>query len=99
MFAGIFGTVVEIIVLVVLVWVAIFGTGGALIARDRGGSSAMGFLLGSIAGPIGWIILWLGSGRFGKRRSREQSPTTRPEPPRGEHGPVVDEPTSSSHDV
>jgi hypothetical protein len=55
--------VMGITVLIVLVWIAIFGGIGALLCRSRGGSSAAGFAWGTLLGPIGWLVIgWLTRG-------------------------------------
>src|SRR3712207_4747604 len=49
----------ELASLFVIVWVAIFGGLGALLARARGGSAVSGLTLGATLGPLGWVIvLW-----------------------------------------
>ena len=57
---GILNVVIGIIVLIVAVWIAIFGGIGALLARSRGGSGTVGLAWGALLGPIGWlIVLWV----------------------------------------
>lgn len=48
-----------IVVLFVVVWLAIFGGIGLLLARSRGGSPVSGLAWGAILGPIGWIAIVL----------------------------------------
>lgn len=45
-----------VLVLVVLVWAAIFGGLGAVLAASRGGKKGEGFLWGVFLGPVGWLI-------------------------------------------
>lgn len=55
--------VMGVTVLIVSVWIAIFGGIGALLCRARGGSSAVGFAWGTLLGPIGWLVIgWLTRG-------------------------------------
>lgn len=52
--------VIGVVLLVVAVWVAIFGGVGALLSRSRGGSGIAGLAWGTALGPIGWLAtLWL----------------------------------------
>jgi hypothetical protein len=52
--------VIGVVLLVVAVWIAIFGGVGALLSRSRGGSSIAGLAWGTALGPIGWLAtLWL----------------------------------------
>lgn len=53
---GVLSFLFWLVVLVIIVWVAIFGTAGALIARLRDGSALVGFLWGALLGPIGLIL-------------------------------------------
>ena len=53
----IFGAVISILLLIVVVWVSIFGGIGALFARSRGGSAPMGLAWGTALGPIGWLVI------------------------------------------
>jgi hypothetical protein len=57
---GILNVVIGIIVLIVAVWIAIFGGVGALLSRSRGGSGTAGLAWGTLLGPVGWlIVLWV----------------------------------------
>jgi hypothetical protein len=47
-----------VLVLIVFVWVAIFGGVGALLARSREVSTVTGLALGVVLGPFGWAITW-----------------------------------------
>jgi hypothetical protein len=58
-----------VIVMIILTWVAIFGGIGAVISSSSGKSPVLGFALGALFGPIGWLVTWLicrqaGSGDF-----------------------------------
>jgi hypothetical protein len=51
--------VVSVVALFVIVWVAIFGGLGAVLAWARDGSPGAGLVWGAMLGPIGWaIVLW-----------------------------------------
>lgn len=52
------GVALQVFLLLVTVWAAIFGGIGALLARQRGGSAAMGFGWGFLLGPLGWAVVW-----------------------------------------
>ena len=39
-------------------WMAVFGAGGACLARSFGQSMVVGALLGCALGPVGWFITW-----------------------------------------
>lgn len=54
--------IVWLLVLVVAVWIGIFGAAGALVARMRDGSALIGFLWGALLGPIGVVIAYFFSG-------------------------------------
>jgi len=49
---------IGIVVLIVAVWIAIFGGVGALLARARGGSGMAGLTWGMLLGPIGWLVIY-----------------------------------------
>lgn len=49
---------IGIAVLVVAVWIAIFGGVGAVLCRSRGGARATGFTWGMLLGPIGWLVVY-----------------------------------------
>jgi hypothetical protein len=55
----ILNVVLGIIVLIVAVWVAIFGGVGALLSRSRGASGISGFAWGTLLGPIGWLAIFI----------------------------------------
>lgn len=51
---------IVIIVMIVAVWIAIFGGVGALLSRSRGSSGVAGFAWGTLLGPFGWLaIFWV----------------------------------------
>lgn len=51
---------IGIVMLIVAVWVAIFGGVGALLSRSRGASGVSGFAWGTLLGPFGWLaIVWV----------------------------------------
>lgn len=52
---------VQAVGMLVLVWVAVFGGLGALVARSLGVSGVFGFVVGAALGPIGWLVTWLRS--------------------------------------
>lgn len=45
---------VQILLLLVVVWIALMGGFGAMLARARGGSTLEGFTWGVLLGPVGW---------------------------------------------
>lgn len=55
----IIGALVTILLLVVAVWLAVFGGVGMLLAPRRGRTRVSGFLWGALLGPIGWAVLTL----------------------------------------
>lgn len=60
----ILNVVIGIVVLIVAVWIAIFGGIGALLSKSRGSSGAGGLAWGALLGPFGWAaILWVTRGR------------------------------------
>ena len=48
-----------VLLLIVGVWLAVFGGIGALLAPRRGRTAVNGFLLGALLGPIGWAVVLL----------------------------------------
>jgi len=53
------GLIVSVLLLLVAAWIAIFGGIGALLSRNRGGSTPAGLAWGTGLGPIGWlVIIW-----------------------------------------
>lgn len=65
----------SILILVVFVWVAVFGGIGTLLAPRRGRTRIRGFLLGVLLGPVGWIMLLIRPGsarRILRRPSRDE---------------------------
>lgn len=50
-------SVAEMVTLLAVAWVVIFGGVGAVLAYTRGRQPAWGLLLGCLAGPVGWWIL------------------------------------------
>jgi hypothetical protein len=57
--ASVVGAALVVTVMIILTWVVIFGGVGVAIARSSGGSAVLGFALGAVLGPIGWLITWL----------------------------------------
>lgn len=55
---SIVSTLISVFVLIVVVWVVIFGGVGALLSRSRGGSGVSGFAWGTLLGPFGWIAIY-----------------------------------------
>jgi hypothetical protein len=49
-------------------WIAVFGGIGMLIGNFKGRAIA-GLLLGTVIGPIGWLLIWLGPDK--RRRAWE----------------------------
>ena len=45
--------------MIVATWLVIFGAGGAFLSRSYGQSPALGATLGSLLGPVGWMIIWM----------------------------------------
>jgi len=65
------------LVILVTIWVIIFGTAGAMMSRHTRHSGPLGFFLGAVLGPIGLLIIWLQSRRGGIRSSSAtQLPTS-----------------------
>ena len=60
------GIILITLVTVVFLWVTIFGTAGAMLARHAGSSRSLGIFVGASLGPLGLIILLIRS-----RRSRQ----------------------------
>jgi hypothetical protein len=56
-----------------LSWTFTFGGLGALVARAAGRSPAVGFLLGFLLGPVGWLLVLPHKGAFDD--ARRQLPT------------------------
>lgn len=54
----IFSEVLEVAIVGLAGWVAIFGGTNALFARRRGYDPLTGLLLGGFLGPGGWIVVW-----------------------------------------
>lgn len=54
----VFAEVLEVSIVLLAGWVAIFGTTNALYARRRGYSPLSGLILGGIIGPAGWLVVW-----------------------------------------
>lgn len=53
------GVLFTTVVMIVAVWILVFGSSSAVIARRRGSSPASAFRWGSLAGPIAWAwIFW-----------------------------------------
>jgi len=46
-----------VLLLVVGVWLAVFGGIGAILAPRRGRTAVNGFLWGALLGPIGWVVV------------------------------------------
>jgi len=44
-------------------WLVIGGIVGAIIQQSKSGSAGTGCLLGALLGPIGWLIIYLTSGK------------------------------------
>lgn len=57
--ANVVSAALVVIVMVILTWVVIFGGVGIAIASSNGRSAVLGFSLGAILGPIGWLLIWL----------------------------------------
>lgn len=57
------GIILITLVVMVTLWVTIFGTAGAMLARHAGFSRSLGIFLGASLGPIGLIILLIRSRR------------------------------------
>jgi hypothetical protein len=57
------GIILITLVVMVALWVTIFGTAGAMLARHAGSSRSLGIFLGASLGPIGLIILLIRSRR------------------------------------
>jgi len=51
--------IVSVLLLLIATWIAIFGGIGALLSRNRGGSTPAGLAWGTGLGPLGWlVIIW-----------------------------------------
>lgn len=64
-----FNIALGFILLVIGTWVLIFGGIGLMLARSFGQNLVLGFALGTVLGPIGWLVIWLVSRRHGIARS------------------------------
>jgi len=53
------GTILITLTVLVALWVMVFGTAGAMLSRHSPLSRPIGFLLGSLLGPLGLLIIWL----------------------------------------
>ena len=53
------GTILITLTVLVTLWVVVFGTAGAMLSRHSPLSRPIGFLLGSLLGPLGLLIIWL----------------------------------------
>ena len=60
---GIVTVILQYLVLFAACWIAVFGGIGALLARSRDRSPVAGLLLGTLLGPLGWLVMsrWIGS--------------------------------------
>lgn len=54
-----FNIALGFLILIVGTWVLIFGGIGLMLARSLGQNAVLGFALGTILGPIGWLAIWL----------------------------------------
>jgi hypothetical protein len=84
------GVALVIVVMIILTWVAIFGGVGAAIASSYGKSPVVGFALGALLGPLGWLVTWLTGRRNGYRvqPGYVQDSSAELEPPSGGTAPV-----------
>lgn len=62
-----------VLLLIVAVWVAVFGGIGSILAPRRGRTAVSGFLWGALLGPIGWAVVLVrpGTVRSGVVRLRD----------------------------
>jgi len=91
----IMGAIISVLLLIVAVWIAVFGGVGALFARSRGGSAPMGLAWGAALGPIGWLaIAWFTRerGSAGDRVAAEPSQL----PPASYGAPQPNDPSGGS---
>ena len=59
MFGDAFTAFFALAVMIIATWLVIFGAGGAFLSRSYGQSSVLGATLGSLLGPLGWMIIWM----------------------------------------
>lgn len=64
-----FNIALGFILLIIGTWVLIFGGIGLMLARSLGQNPVLGFALGTILGPLGWLITWLMGKRNGITRA------------------------------
>lgn len=57
--ANVVSAALVIVVMIIFTWVAIFGGVGIAIANSNGRSAVLGFSLGAVLGPFGWVLIWL----------------------------------------
>ncbi len=68
-----------VLLLIVGVWLAVFGGIGAILAPRCGRTAVNGFLWGALLGPIGWVVMLVRPGsipRALRRPSRAELPET-----------------------
>ena len=53
------GAVLITLLVLVTLWILVFGTAGAMLSKHSRFSSPVGFLLGALLGPIGLLVIWL----------------------------------------
>ena len=70
------GIILTTLLALVIIWVAIFGTAGAMLAKHAGLSRPQGLCLGASLGPIGLIVLLIRRRRNGQGKSVLASSTT-----------------------
>lgn len=62
-----------ILLLLCLAWIVFFGGIGVVIARRMHSDAVIGFILGVLLGPFGWLLTWL----LGRRRGARHPGRTR----------------------
>jgi hypothetical protein len=67
----IFDAALAVALLLIVSWVAIFGTIGGLLSHTRDGSAIEGFVLGALLGPFGWVFTWFRTREAAGRRIEE----------------------------
>ncbi len=82
-------TLMALILFFAVVWLAVFGGFGAVLAHARGGIPSHGFALGALLGPVGWGTIFWRTRRSGGRGATVSQEA--PAQPAATDGSVFDE--------